>query len=184
MDIMIFTSSPNTDGLTASCGNKAIAGTEKPGAKAQVIDLNKKNIRHCQACEQGWGICRTKNRCIIEDDDFNETHQSMADMDGFIIITPVYWWDMSESAKVFFDRLRRCEAFNKYSCVAGKPFTCIAAAGGTGNGCVSCLTVMEKLVDHMKGDKFDFIHIIQKNREFKLETIRHSAEAMVSYIAK
>ena len=184
MDIMIFTSSPNTNGLTAACGKKAKTGAEKAGANVQLINLNAKNIRHCQACEQGWGICRTEYRCIIEEDDFNSIHQSMADMDGFIIITPVYWWDMSESAKVFFDRLRRCEALNESSCVAGKPFICIAAAGGTGNGCVSCLTVMEKLVDHVKGDKYDFIHIIQKNKYFKLETIGDSAEAMVNYIHK
>ena len=184
MDIMIFTSSPNTNGLTASCGKKARIGTEKAGATVHMINLNEKNIRHCQACDQGWGICRTKHHCIIEDDDFKKIHQSMAGMDGFIIISPVYWWDMSESAKVFFDRLRRCEAFNKNSSVAGKPFACIAAAGGTGNGCVSCLTVMEKFVDHVKGDKFDFIHIIQKNKEFKLKTIGHSAEAMVNYIKK
>jgi multimeric flavodoxin WrbA len=106
----------------------------------------------------------------------------MADMDGFIIINPVYFWDMSESAKVFFDRLRRCEAFNKNSRMAGKPFVCVAAAGGTGNGCVSCLTALEKLVDHLKCDKFDFIHIIQKNRAFKLETIERSAESLVDYI--
>jgi multimeric flavodoxin WrbA len=148
----------------------------------QVIDLNKKNIRHCQACEQGWGICKTEHLCIIEDDDFNGILRSMSDVDGFIIITPVYWWDMSESAKVFFDRFRRCEALNSNSRVAGKPFACVAAAGGTGNGCISCLSVMEKLVDHVKGDKFDFIHIIQKNRAFKLDTIGRSAEAMVQYV--
>jgi multimeric flavodoxin WrbA len=184
MNIMIFTSSPNANGLTASCGEQARIGTEKAGADVQMVDLNQKDIHHCRACEQGWGICRTENRCIIENDDFNKIHQSMADMAGFILITPVYWWDMSESAKVFFDRLRRCEAFRKKSCVAGKPFICVAAAGGTGNGCVSCLAVMEKLVDHMKGDKYDFIHIIQKNKEFKLETIEHSAKAMVNYIKK
>jgi multimeric flavodoxin WrbA len=184
MDIMIFTSSPNADGLTASCGQCAKRGIEKAGADVQMIDLNERNIRHCQACERGWGICRTEHRCIIEDDDFSSIHRSMADIDGFIIVTPVYWWDMSESAKVFFDRLRRCEALNSTSCVAGKPFTCIAAAGGTGNGCVSCLTVMEKLVDHVKGDKFDFIHIIQKNKAFKLETIERSAAALVQYLNK
>jgi multimeric flavodoxin WrbA len=182
MNIMIFTSSPNEDGLTAACGNNATTGVERSGAKAQIVNLNKKNIRHCQACEQGWGICLTENRCIIDDDDFNVIHESMADMDAYIIITPVYWWDMSESAKVFFDRLRRCEARNKKSRVAGKPFLCVAAAGGTGNGCVSCLSVMEKLVDHISGDKFDFIHVIQKNRTFKLETIKQSAQAMVRYI--
>ena len=182
MEIMIFTSSPNADGLTASCGEKARLGAEKAGADVQMINLNEKNIRHCQACDRGWGTCRAEGRCVIEDDDFNKIHQSMADMDGFIIITPVYFWDMSESAKVFFDRLRRCERFNESSRLAGKAFACVAAAGGTGNGCVSCLTAMEKLVDHVKGDKFDFIHIVQKNKAHKLETIGHSAESLVTYI--
>ena len=80
MDIMIFTSSPNANGLTASCAKKARIGTEKAGANVQMINLNEKNIRHCQACEQGWGICRTENRCIIEDDDFN-----VIDRHGFSI---------------------------------------------------------------------------------------------------
>ena len=184
MNVMIFTSSPNEKGLTASCGQMAAEGIEEAGASAQILNLNKVHVRPCQACDQGWGICLTEGRCIIEDDDFNTIHQSMADMDGYIIITPVYWWDMSESAKLYFDRFRRCEAMNKNSSVAGKPFTCIAAAGGTGNGCVSCLGVLEKLVDHVKGDKFDFIHIIQKNRAFKLQTIAQSAKAMVNYAKK
>jgi len=182
VEIMIFTSSPNTDGLTASCGKEARAGIEHRGAEVRMINLNEKNIRHCRACDRGWGICRSENRCVIVDDEFNKIHDSMADMDGFILITPVYFWGMSESAKAFYDRLRRCEAFNTNSRVAAKPFSCIAAAGGTGNGCIPCLVEMEKLVDHLKGDKFDFIHVIQKNKKFKLETIRHSAEAMVDYI--
>ena len=41
---------------------------------------------------------------------------------------------MSESAKVFFDRLKRCDAFNDNSKIKGKNIICIACAGGSGSG--------------------------------------------------
>ncbi|MDA8229605.1 MAG: NAD(P)H-dependent oxidoreductase [Desulfitobacterium hafniense] len=36
-------------------------------------------------------------------DDFQNLHASMEDMDAFVIVTPVYWGDMSELAKAFSD---------------------------------------------------------------------------------
>ena len=94
-------------------------------------------------------------------------------MDAYIIVTPVYWGDMSESAKAFFDRLRRCEASNKeINRVQGKPVIAVAAAGGTGNGLMSCLGNLERLVMHMRMEKHDLIGVTRKNRASRLEAIR------------
>ena len=114
------------------------------------------------------------------EDDFQKLHAQMSEADGYIIITPVYWHDMSESLKAFIDRIRRCEASKgEKNSLAGKPFICIAAPGGTGNGCVSCLASFERFVDHIKGIKYDFIGITRRNRDYKLTTIREAAESMV-----
>ena len=109
MKIMVITSSPNKEGLTASCGESAKRGIEKGSGEAVMVRLNDLNILKCQECGNGWGICMTGDKCKLEDD-FEQIHQVMGEADGYVVATPVYWWDMSESAKAFFDRLRRCEA--------------------------------------------------------------------------
>jgi multimeric flavodoxin WrbA len=181
MNVMIFTSSPNIDGLTAACGNAAKKGAEEAGAHVVMVNLNQLKIGNCQACGNGWGPCRNEHKCQVQDD-FQHLHTSMADIDAFIIITPVYFGEMSESAKTFSDRLRRCEGLKKSKTLfEGKPAIAVAAAGGSGNGLTSCLTSMERLFAHVKAEKFDLIGITQKNKGYKLDTVHKAAREMVSF---
>jgi len=178
MNIVILTSSPNNNGLTAACGSEAKIGVELGSVNALTINLNSLNISSCHACTSGWGTCLNKHTCQVEDD-FQKLHATIACADAYIIITPVYWHDMSESLKVFIDRLRRCEATNgEKNNLFGKPFICVAAPGGTGNGCISTLATFERFVDHVKGIKYDFIGVTQRNREYKLTAIRDAAKSM------
>ncbi|MGH4122087.1 MAG: flavodoxin family protein [Clostridium sp.] len=180
MKIMVITSSPNNDGLTAACGEEAKIGVEMASANASTINLNTLNMSACHACGNGWGTCHDEHICQVEDD-FQKLHEEIAKADGYIVITPVYWHDMSESLKVFIDRLRRCEGLNnEKSNLAGKPFICVAAPGGSGNGCISCLASFERFVDHIKGVKYDFIGVTRRNRDYKLTTIREAAKSMVN----
>lgn len=182
MNVMILTSSPNIDGLTAACGNAAKTGAEEAGAKVVMINLNQRQIGNCHACGNGWGPCRNEHRCQVSDD-FQNLHASMADVDAFVLITPVYWGEMSESAKAFTDRLRRCEALkNQNSFFLDKPVISVASAGGTGNGLTSCLTSMERLFTQVKAEKFDFIGVTQKNKKYKMNTIREASREMVSVV--
>ena len=164
-------------------------GIEKGNGEAIMVRLNDLNILKCIACDQGWGICLKGNKCILEDD-FEKVHEAMGEVDGFVVVTPVYFHDMSESAKMFFDRLRRCEAnlkFNreKVNKIEKKPFICVAAAGGGGSGTLSCLTSMERLFFHLnKTDyrnlpKFDYIGVTQINKEYMLDAIEASALQIV-----
>jgi multimeric flavodoxin WrbA len=184
MKIMIFTSSPNKDGLTAACGEAAKTGAAEAGVESVIVDLNSLRIGHCSACGNGWGPCLNQHECQVEDD-FQKLHNSMKNIDGFVIVTPVYWGDMSESAKAFFDRIRRCEAWKQGSSFfQDKPVISVAAAGGSGNGAMTCLTTMERLLMHVKADRFDFISITKKSRNYKLETIKQSAKSMVESLTK
>ena len=180
MNVMIFTSSPNDEGLTAACGNAAKTGAEQAGAQVVMVNLNRLQIGQCQACANGWGPCRNEHKCQVQDD-FQALHASMVDIDAFVMITPVYWGEMSESAKAFSDRVRRSEALKKHKTVfEEKPVIAIAAAGGSGNGLTTCLTSIERLFTHVKAEKFDFIGITQKSRGYKLDTIREAAKEMLS----
>lgn len=182
MNVMILTSSPNVEGLTAACGNAAKIGAEVAGAQVVMVNLNQLQIGHCQACGNGWGPCRNEHECQLQDD-FQDLHTSIAGIDAFTMITPVYWGEMSESAKAFTDRIRRCEALKKSKTFfEEKPVIAVAAAGGSGNGLTSCLTSMERLFTHVRAEKFDLIGITQKNRGYKLDAIHEAVKEMVSFL--
>ncbi len=69
------------------------------------MGLNQLRIEPCRACD-GGGAKKVVDRgsyclCIRVGEDMVVPVGSLG--------TPVYWGDVSESAKLFLDRLRRCE---------------------------------------------------------------------------
>ena len=183
--VLIISSSPNDDGLTAACVHHAEKGISRAGGEYKAVSLNKINIKKCNACNNGWGICRTKHICCI-DDDFGKIQQIISEVDAIFIITPVYWGEMSEVCKCFFDRLRRCEASKSFlkspndiiskdnSILSGKDVILVAAAGGSGNGTITCLLQMENLSKHVRANILDRITITRFNRRYKLKAIEEA----------
>ncbi|MFC1960818.1 flavodoxin family protein [Chloroflexota bacterium] len=178
MNVLIISASPNTDGLTAACAHAALEGVRAAGGTASEMRLNDLNIPACEACDNGWGTCRPDHTCQVFDD-FQAAHQQAIEADALIIVTPVYWGDLSESAKSFTDRLRRCEAtLGENSRLAGKPVIAIAAAGGSGNGMITCLASMERWIEHVRARKWDLLPVNRWSREYKLVAIQAAAETM------
>ncbi len=178
--IMVFTASPNQDGLTAACGAAAQAGAERAGATVKLVDLNRSKVGMCQACGRGYGTCWTDHECQVLDG-FQDLHHEILQADCFVMISPVYWGEMSESAKAFFDRLRRCEGTRwEASGLRGKIAVGVAAAGGSGRGTITCLLAMQQFCQHVHADPFDLITITQKSRRYKLEAISQCLAELVT----
>ncbi len=178
MNVLVFSSSPNKDGLTAACAAAAVEGVRQTGGQAEEIRLNDLQVGMCQACNNGWGPCLSQHKCQTEDD-FQALHTRILQAEAYILVTPVYWGEMSESAKAFTDRLRRCEATREQeSALFDKPVIAVAAAGGSGNGMITCLLSMERWIEHVQARKFDLIPVNRWSREYKLVAIREAARAM------
>ena len=179
MNILVIYSSPNVDGLTAACASAAAQGVQRAGGMVEEVRLNDLQIHNCQACDNGWGTCQSDHHCQIQDD-FQSLHQQVCAADGLILVTPVYWGEMSELAKALTDRLRRCEATRREgSCLAGKPFIAVAAAGGSGGGMITCLASMERWGQHVRARVFDLLPVNRWTREYKLQAISAAARALV-----
>jgi multimeric flavodoxin WrbA len=179
MDVIVLSSSPNKDGLTAACASAAVEGVRLASGHAKEVRLNDLQIGLCQACDTGYGTCRSEHECQVEDD-FQALHARMRQANAYVIVTPVYWGEMSESAKAFTDRLRRCEATRgNESRLFSKPVIAVAAAGGSGRGTITCLLSMERWIQHLRGRVFDLIPVNRWNRAYKLVTIREAVQAMV-----
>ncbi len=179
MNILVIHTSPNHDGLTAACATAAAEGARAGGAEVEVVRLNDLGVGLCQACDNGWGTCRTAHACQVEDG-FQAVHAKVCAAEALALVTPVYWGERSESAKAFTDRFRRCEATRgDASCLAGKYVLAVAAAGGSGGGMITCLASMERWIAHTRARVWDLIPVNRWSREYKLTTIREAAQALV-----
>lgn len=174
MKLAVIWSSPNTDGLTASAKEKLINGAKKAGAEVTEIHLNRKSIAHCAACGNGWGTCRSSGECVIKDG-FQEVYKTLQEADGIVIVTAVYWHDMTEQIKAFTDRLRRCETGHN-GFLSGKPVFLATCAGGTGRGAIECLHNMEEMVCHMGMAVRDRVPVVRFNKEYMLPALETAGE--------
>jgi multimeric flavodoxin WrbA len=131
-----------------------------------------------KACEDGWGTCLTEHACQVQDG-FQDFHSRACRADGLVLVTPVYWGQMSESAKTFTDRLRRCEAtLGDASRLKGKPVLAVAAAGGSGGGMITCLLTIEQWIHHVRAEVFDLLPVNRWSRSYKLVAIQEAARTM------
>lgn len=99
MKVIVFSASPNRDGLTAACAAAAVEGACSAGAEAEEIRLNDLEVGRCKVCNQGWGTCATQACCDLQDD-FQALHARAIHADGYVLVTPVYWGEMSEQPKL------------------------------------------------------------------------------------
>jgi multimeric flavodoxin WrbA len=184
VNVIVISSSPNRDGLTAACAAAAVDGIRQAGAHAEQVRLNDLQVGLCDACDNGWDTCLPDHACQVQDD-FQALHARTCEADAYVVVTPVYWGEMSESAKAFTDRLRRCEATRgNESKLAGKPVIAVAAAGGSGNGMITCLLSMERWIEHVRARKFDLSPVNRWSKEYKFTAIREAARAMVQEATK
>ena len=167
--VAVIWSSPNIGGLTASAKDRFINGLKSAGADTEEIWLNSKKIEHCRACGNGWGTCNKNGSCVISDD-FSGIYQSVAEADGIVWISAVYWSDMTECFKAFFDRLRRCDATHNHS-LAEKRCVLIACAGGTGRGSLECLQQLERGLTQMNMRVYDRVSVVRYNKAYILPAL-------------
>jgi len=180
MNVIVISSSPNVGGLTAACAAAATEGVRQAGGEGEEVRLNEMKVGMCQACDNGWGTCRKDHVCQVGDD-FQALHARVLAADALVFVTPVYWGEMSESAKALTDRLRRCEASRgDESGLRGRPVICAAAAGGSGGGMITCLLSMERWIQHVRARTFDLIPVNRWSRSYKLEAIREASRAMAA----
>jgi multimeric flavodoxin WrbA len=176
---IIITASPNPDGLTAAAGQAAASGISEAGGLSEVIDISAARLAPCRICGNGWGTCRSRSKCVI-DDILGELQPKVRQCEGLILVTPVYFGQPSERMRYFLDRFRRSEAFNPDgSAAAGKQVDLIAAAGGSGNGTASCLTEMEAWCRSVQAIARERIGVTRFNRTAILPAISDATARLV-----
>ena len=169
MEILIMSGSRNPQGQTARAARAVLEGVTSAGSQGELMFLPPMSIERCRQCEDdGWGVCRSEGRCIIEDD-FASLVAKLKSADAVVFATPVYFSDLSESLRAFLDRLRRtCVNEAGRERIEGKPALGVCVAGGGGGGAPACTVSLERVLRTTGFDVVDFIPVRRQNLDTKL----------------
>jgi multimeric flavodoxin WrbA len=182
MKFLVISGNPKETGLCSAAVREILRGGRDGGAEAELLKVD--TLGRCRVCGDGWGSCREQYRCAFGNDGFNSAQEAVRNAELLCFITPVYWGEMAEGIKCFFDRLRRCEASKRFggreadSVLAGKQVLLAASPGGTGNGALSCLEQMDRFCRHTGAVIFDYISINRWNNDYKNQAAYAAARAM------
>ena len=125
MNVLILNGSPRKEGCTARALREVADTLRQEGIDAEIIEVGSRDIRGCLAC----GACKTTGRCVM-DDLVNEVAPKLAEADGLLVGTPVYYAGANGTIKALLDRLFYSTHFDKTMKV-GAAVVSSRRAGGT-----------------------------------------------------
>jgi multimeric flavodoxin WrbA len=100
MKVYAFNGSPHQKGSVYT-GLRVVADElEKEGIGVEFVQIGDKVIRGCTGC----GTCKKTGRCVFGGDPVNSCLDMMADADGLIVGSPVYYGGVAGTMKCFLDR--------------------------------------------------------------------------------
>ena len=172
MKITAILGSRDHGGRTAKAVQALLQGAGAEAAGATMAFLPEMKVESCRQCEDnGWGICRSEGRCVI-DDDFAVLVEGIRSSDAALFATPVYFSDLSESMRAFLDRLRRiCRHESGRAGIEGKPAVGICVAGGGGGGAPACVVALEKVLSTCGFAVVDLVPARRQNLDLKLQVL-------------
>ncbi|MGE5549293.1 MAG: flavodoxin family protein [Bacteroidota bacterium] len=175
MKAVFILGSRNPQGQTARAAEAMLGGVREAGGQAEAVFLPAMTIERCRQCDDdGWGICRTEGRCVIEDD-FAPLVEKIIAADAAVFATPVYFSDLSESMRAFLERLtRRSKHEASKATIAGKAAVGICVAGGGGGGAPACAVNLERLLRFCGFEVVDMIPARRQNLAMKLAILEHT----------
>ena len=100
MKVLLINGSPHAQGNTALALGEAARELEKLGVETETLHVGNKDIRGCVAC----GSCASTGKCVF-DDAVNEAAAKLAEADGLIVGSPVYYASPNGTLLSFLDRL-------------------------------------------------------------------------------
>ena len=101
MRILVLNGSPRLKGNTKQMVDSFRDGAESAGHKVDVVDVCRKKIAGCLACE----YCHTKgNGVCVQKDDMQEIYSLLGETDMLVIASPIYYHGVSAQLKCALDR--------------------------------------------------------------------------------
>ena len=100
MKVLLINGSPNAKGCTYTALAEVASTLHEAGVTTELVQVGHRDIRGCVACRQ----CKTTGECAF-DDLVNEVAPKLAECDGLVIGSPVYYASANGTLVSFLDRL-------------------------------------------------------------------------------
>ena len=101
MKVLMINGSPVPKGCIATAFAIIAEELEAAGVECEIVQVGNKDIRGCIAC----GRCRELGKCVFDNDIVNECAPKLAEADGIIIGSPVYYGNPNGTVLSFMQRL-------------------------------------------------------------------------------
>lgn len=101
MKVLLINGSPHEHGCTYTALKEVADTLNKNDVETEILWIGTKPVAGCIAC----GHCSTANRCVFDDDKVNEVHGRLAEYQGIVVGSPVYYAGPSGQIQAFLDRL-------------------------------------------------------------------------------
>lgn len=135
MKVLLFNGSPKVHGNTAFALAQMMEVFAENGVEAELIQVGSQNIRGCIACAS----CHKGNHKCVIDDLVNEVAPKLAQADGVVVASPVYYAGPNGTLISFLDRLFYSTGYIDKRMKVGASVVC-ARRGG----CTATMDVLNK----------------------------------------
>ncbi len=136
--VVIISSSPRKGQNSDTLCDEFLRGAQDAGHDAVKYFLEDVEFSSCKACYK----CKTSEMKCFQDDGIAEILDDMMDSDVIVYATPVYYYEMCGTLKMFFDR---CYPIFRH--LENKDFYIILAAGSS---CGDALTGLKSFIGFAK----------------------------------
>lgn len=102
MKVLGINGSPREGGNTELLMRTVFGELEAAGVETELVRIGGRPFRGCVACRRCFE--NRDRRCVLEGDPLNELVAKMADADGILLGSPVYYTDVTSEMKGFLDR--------------------------------------------------------------------------------
>lgn len=101
MNALIVLGSPRRGGNSETLARQVGMQIQNSGGAVDYVQLNRLSITPCQGC----GSCESTGICVIKDD-MSDLYTRVDVADTLILVSPVYFYNVTAQCKLFIDRFQ------------------------------------------------------------------------------
>ena len=124
MKVLMINGSPRAKGNTSRALEEMHRVFDKEGVDAEIVRVGSEAVRGCNAC----GRCKETGRCVF-DDVVNQLAPKLAQADGLVVASPVYFASANATLIAVLDRLFYSTPFVDKTMKVGASVVCARRGG-------------------------------------------------------
>ena len=124
MKVLMINGSPRAKGNTSRALEEMHRVFDEEGVDAEIVRVGSEAVRGCNAC----GCCKETGRCVF-DDVVNQLAPKLAQADGLVVASPVYFASANATLIAVLDRLVYSTPFVDKTMKVGASVVCARRGG-------------------------------------------------------